>query len=269
MRIITLMTDFGLKDGNVGVMKGVIYTIAEEKKVEFTLQIVDISHLISPQNISEAALILYRSAPFFPGGTVHLVVVDPGVGTERRAIAGQIGNQCFVGPDNGILTLWLEHAERSGVSTRFVHLNRPEFWLPEVSHVFHGRDIFAPVAAHLATGTSLTMLGSPVSNLVKFSYPKPKKRGRIWYGEVIHIDHFGNISLNILKEDLEGGAIVTVSIVGVVINGVVQTFGDHPAGQVIALFGSTGNLLVSIVNGNAANQLKAKIGDTVEVSLED
>ncbi|MGB9641528.1 MAG: SAM hydrolase/SAM-dependent halogenase family protein, partial [Anaerolineales bacterium] len=150
MSVITLTTDFGLKDGNVGAMKGVIWKIAP------SAQIADISHLISPQNVTEAALVIYRAARFYPPGTIHMVVVDPGVGTDRRPIAGLIGDQYVVGPDNGVFTRMMLAAESLGKPMRFVHLNRPEFWLPQVSYVFHGRDIFAPAAAHLAAGMSLT-----------------------------------------------------------------------------------------------------------------
>src|SRR3972149_2437787 len=146
MSVITLMTDFGIKDGNVGVMKGVIWGIAPD------VQISDLSHTIQAQNIREAGFILARSVPYFPKGTIHVAVVDPGVGTQRRPMAARIGDWFFVGPDNGLITMWLEHAEKENWTSEFVHLDRPEYWLPVVSHVFHGRDIFSPAAAHLARG---------------------------------------------------------------------------------------------------------------------
>ena len=148
MAIITLMTDFGLKDGNVGVMKGVIWNICPEA------QIADLSHLIGPQNIREAALILARSAPYFPKGTIHVVVVDPGVGTERRAMAAHLGDYFYVGPDNGIITLLLERAVAENQTCEYVRLDSPKFRLPIVSHVFHGRDIFAPAAGCAAAAAS-------------------------------------------------------------------------------------------------------------------
>ena len=156
MSIITLLTDFGLKDGNVGVMKGVILGIAPQ------VQIVDLSHLIQAQDILEAGLILRRSAPFFPAGTIHVVVVDPGVGTQRRPIVGWIGQQFFVGPDNGTITMLVEYGRTHNFEMGFIHLDRPNLWLERVSHVFHGRDIFAPVAANLANGVSLGELGTPI-----------------------------------------------------------------------------------------------------------
>jgi S-adenosylmethionine hydrolase len=266
LSFITLITDFGLKDGNVGVMKGVIWGIAPQ------IQIADLSHNIGPQNIWEAALILLRSAPYFPEGTVHVVVVDPGVGTDRRPIAASIGTQFFVGPDNGVLTMWLEYSEKLGLPVQIVHLDRPEFWLPDVSHVFHGRDIFAPAAAHLASGTALGVLGSPVYDPIRLELPQPVRTERGLTGEVIHVDHFGNISTNIRREQLTkelsgkpGYPILRLG--GVEIQGMVQAFGERQPGELVALFGSTGNLIVSVVNGSAAERLGMKSGDRLEVYL--
>lgn len=261
MNIVTLITDFGLKDGNVGVMKGVIWSIAPQ------VQISDLSHLIQPQNVREAALILLRSAPYFPQGTVHGVVVDPGVGTTRRPIAARLGNQYFVGPDNGVITLWLERVESQAGAIQFVHLDLPEFWLPQVSHVFHGRDIFAPAGGHLAAGVPLESLGSLIDDPLRLDLPIPMRSEDGWRGEVIHLDHFGNISTNIRQEHLEGDKIATVRLGGVNINGMVRTFGERPPGELVALLGSTGNLIVSVVNGSAAQRLGAKVGDPVEVRV--
>ena len=268
MGLITLTTDFGLKDGNVGVMKGVIWGIAP------ATQIVDLSHLIGPQNIPEAALILLRSAPYFPDGTVHVVVVDPGVGTARRPLVARLGGQYFVGPDNGVITLWLERTEGQGLLpestqvTEFLHLDRPQYWLPEVSHVFHGRDIFAPVAAHLSSGVPLIKLGTPITDPTLLALPQPERTAIGWRGEVIHLDHFGNIATNLLRQHLEGQPVATVGLNGVKIQGMVHTFGERPTGEIIALFGSTGNLIVSEVKGNAAQRLSAKVGDRVEVIIK-
>jgi S-adenosylmethionine hydrolase len=264
MSLITLITDFGLKDGNVGVMKGVILEIAPQA------QIVDLSHLIPPQNIREAALILSRSAPYFPPKTIHVVVVDPGVGTDRRPIAAQLGTQRFVGPDNGVVTLLLEHAEQQGWATAFFHLDQPQFWLPEVSHVFHGRDIFAPVAAHLANGTALTAVGTPIDAPLRLALPRPERTPTGWRGEIIHIDHFGNLASNILvahlSEWLSAPQKIAVRLGGVQIRGLVKTFGECSPGELVALFGSTGNLIVSVVNGSAAHSLGSKVGDPFEVA---
>ncbi len=266
MPVISLMTDFGLKDGNVGVMKGVIWKIAPEA------QISDLSHLIAPQNIREAALILARSAPYFPDFSVHVVVVDPGVGTARRPMAAQIGAQVYVGPDNGTITLLLERAEKEGWETRFVHLDQPKYWLPNVSYVFHGRDIFAPVAARLAAGIPLDDLGTPFDNPIRLELPRPEQTLSGWKGEIIHIDHFGNVASNIRAENLSDALKAperfTVRVGGAEIRGLVNTFGERAPGELVALLGSTGNLIVSVVNGSAQARLDAKVGDPFEAVFE-
>lgn len=263
MKTITLLTDFGLKDGNVGVMKGVILGIAPE------VQLVDISHQISPQNIAEAALILYRSAPYFPGGTVHVIVVDPGVGTVRRPIAGRIGDQFYVAPDNGVLTMVLERAENLGLLIELYHLDKTGYWLHEISDVFHGRDIFAPVGAHLANAVSLQNLGTRIHDMIRLRISQPEGIPRGLRGEIIHIDHFGNFSSNIRKEHLSDFRSVTVIFKDTVLDGLVKTFGERKPGELVALFGSTGNLIISAVNGDAASILNAKIGDPIEVITRD
>jgi hypothetical protein len=265
MAIISLMTDFGIKDGNVGVMKGVIWNICPQA------QIADLSHMVEAQNIREAALILARSAPYFPKGTVHVVVVDPGVGTKRRPMAARIGDWFYVGPDNGIVTLLLARAKQENWDCEFIELNRSKYWLSNVSFVFHGRDIFSPVAAYLASGVPLQELGTRFTDPVLIQMPQPERTKPGWRGEIIHIDHFGNIASNIRHENL-GEALmkkknISVHLRGVEINGMVDTFGERPVGEVVALLGSTGNLIVSVVNGNAAIKLGVKVGDTIEVFL--
>lgn len=264
MTAISLMTDFGIKDGNVGVMKGVIWNIAPDA------QISDLSHMIQPQNIREAALVFARSAPYFPENSIHVVVVDPGVGTARRPLAAKIGSQYYVGPDNGTITLLLERAESEGWKTEFVHIDKPRFWLDKISHVFHGRDIFAPVAGHLASGVPLAELGTRILDPVRLTLPKPEQTGRGWRGEIIHIDHFGNVASNIriehLAEALKHKENATVTLAGEVVRGMVNTFGERQPGDLVALLGSTGNLIVSVVNGSAAARLGVKTGDPVEVS---
>ncbi len=266
MTVISLMTDFGIKDGTVGVMKGVIWGICP------SAQISDLSHMIQPQNIREAAQIFARSIPYFPKGSVHVVVVDPGVGTARRPVAARIGEWYYVGPDNGTTTGLLERAEELGWQTKFVELNRPTYWLPDISHVFHGRDIFSPVAAHLANGVALTEVGSPITDPVRITLPKPVRTASGWQGEVIHIDHFGNITSNIRSEHLDSALEdkekISVIIRNNQINGMVNTFGERPVGQVIALLGSTGNLGVSVVNGNAERALGVKVGDEIVVTIQ-
>jgi S-adenosylmethionine hydrolase len=259
MTIITLMTDFGIKDGNVGVMKGVIWGIAPDA------QIVDVSHHISAQDVLEGAFILGRSAPYFPPGAIHVGVVDPGVGTKRRPIAARLGAQFFVGPDNGLCTILIERAEQEGSPVAVYHLDNPAYWLPEVSNVFHGRDIFSPAAAHLARGVDLPALGTPIADPVRLELPAPQRQGAVWKGQVIHIDHFGNIATNIRREHLAEPGPLSVRLCGTEVLGLVRTFGDRQPGELVALYGSTGNLIVSVVNGDAAGRLRAKRGDPVEV----
>lgn len=263
--ILTLTTDFGLKDGNVGVLKGVIWGICPGA------EIADLSHLISPQNIAEAALILLRSAPFYPKGTVHVVVVDPGVGTARRPLAARLGDWFYVGPDNGTITMLVQRARQSGWNSEFHELNNSKYWLPEVSHVFHGRDIFAPSAAHLAAGVPLEALGPRIEDPILLDLPQPNRIQAGWRGEIIHIDHFGNLASNIRIEHLAAAfkdkGRIAVRLGQTKVLGMVDTFGERPVGEVVALLGSTGNLIISVVNGSAAEQLGARVGDAIEVDM--
>lgn len=265
MPILTLTTDFGLKDGNVGVMKGVIWRICPDA------QIADLSHLISPQNIAEAALILFRSATFYPKDSVHVVVVDPGVGTARRPMAARIGDWYYVGPDNGTITMLLQRARHAGWGSEFYELNNPNYWLPDVSHVFHGRDIFAPAAAHLACGVQLSSLGSRIEDPIVLEMAQPQPVDAGWLGQIIHVDHFGNVASNIrlehLGEAFEAKDRIVVRLGKFEVRGMVDTFGERPAGEVVALLGSTGNLIVSVVNGSAAEKLGARVGDRIEVDV--
>lgn len=265
MPVITLITDFGIKDGNVGVMKGVIWGICP------TARISDLSHMIQAQNIREAAYIFARSVPYFPKDSIHIVVVDPEVGTKRRPMAAKIGDWFYVGPDNGTITGLLQRAEQEGWQTEFVELDRRKYWLPNVSFVFHGRDIFSPVAAHIANGVPLRELGTSFTDPVQLELPKPERTENGWRGEVIHIDHFGNLGSNIrvenLGETMEHKEKIIVRINGTEIRGMANTFGERPVGELIALLGSTGNLGIAVVNGNAANQFGVKVGDEIMVTI--
>lgn len=261
MTVITLTTDFGTGDHEAGVLKGVIWTIAPH------VQIADLSHNITPHDILEASLLLWRAAPYFPDGTIHVAVVDPGVGTSRRGIAAHLGSQYFVGPDNGLISLLVERAKENDENIRFVNLDQPTYWLPEVSNVFHGRDVFAPVAAHIASGIPLFSLGTSINDPVRIEIPKPTRKPRGWLGQVIHIDHFGNLSTNLNVSHLKPTKEVMINIKGVQITGLVSTFGERPAGTLVALLDSSGSLAISVVNGNAAQVLSAAVGDEIEVLI--
>lgn len=255
------MTDYGTRDGYPAILKGVIWSLAPQ------IEVADLTHEISPQDVWSAALTLGRAAPFFPAGTIFLAVVDPGVGTARRPLAARLGEQYFVSPDNGLLTWVLENAERAGQPVELVHLDRPEFFRSPVSHTFHGRDLFAPVAARLALGTPLAGLGSPISDPLRLRLPEPTRTARGWQGEVIHIDSFGNLATNLTAGHIPAGARVKLQIAGTQIDGMVQTFSDRPSGALTALLDSSGALSIVMVNGSAAQLLDVGVAEPVTLTL--
>jgi hypothetical protein len=261
-KIITLTTDFGLEDGYVGVMKGVILSIAPD------VDLVDLTHQIRPQDVAGAALTLERSCSFFPAGTIHLVVVDPGVGTSRRKLAARIGDAFFVGPDNGFISLVAQKARREHKGAVYFSLDRSDYWRSEVSNVFHGRDIFAPAAAHLARGVPIENMGSRIDDPVCLPFRAPSVGDFGWVGEVIHVDHFGNLATNLREEHLAGLGAVRVVVSGEVINGLKRTYGDGQPGELVALIDSAGYLSIALVNGNAQASLKINLGDPVEIYLQ-
>lgn len=262
MKYVTLLTDFGLRDGYAAVMKGVIWSIAPDA------QVADITHNVSPQNVMEGALTLARCLPYFPAGTVHVAVVDPGVGTSRRPIAVKLGSHYFVGPDNGLASIVIREAGDWGGELEIVHLDRQEYWLASVSSVFHGRDIFAPVGAYLANGVPLDRLGSRITDPVMLKIPSPKRVGSGWEGEVIHIDSFGNLATNLQAEHFNTDhSTAQVRIDGQTITGLVKTFGERPPGELAALFDSSGYLSICVVNGDAARHLGARVGSPVHVLI--
>ncbi len=262
--IISILTDFGPSGVAVSEMKATILGLAP------TIRIVDVSHTIAPQNILEAAGILGRTPFYFPAGTVHIFVVDPGVGTARRPMAAQLGDQLFVGPDNGTLTLAMHRAETEGHTPRFFALDKPQYWRPRISNVFHGRDIFAPVAAHLASGVPLEAVGTPIADPVRLAVTWPRRTPTGLAGEVSFVvKHFGNIFTNVSAQDLDALGVdlgsLRVRLAGVEIKGLVRTFGDRPPGELVALIGSDDELIVAEVNGHAGDRLGIKVGDPVEV----
>jgi len=259
MPIITLTTDFGLRDGFVGIMKGVIYGIAPDVKI------VDISHGIPPQDIRQGAYTLWSAYSYFPDGTVHVYVVDPGVGTGRRPVAARIGAHYFVGPDNGLLTPILEDAEHTQQAVEFVHLDRPEFRLAVVSHTFHGRDIFSPAAAHLARGIRLRELGPAIHDPVRLELLRPERTPTGWRAHVRSIDGFGNLATDLPGEALAGRGEILFRLHGAEVQGLVQSYGHGLPGDLVALVDSENFLEIAIVNGSAQAKLGAGVGDTVEV----
>lgn len=259
MPIITITTDFGNKDGFVGTMRGVIWSICPDA------QIADITHEIPPQDILSGAIALARAVPFFPADTVHIAVVDPGVGTRRRPIACRISNQYFVGPDNGLFTPMMDTAANAGDEPTLLHLDRPEYWLPEISHTFHGRDIFSPVGAHLAAGVPFLKLGTPFRDAVRLSMPRPEPIESGWRAHVTVIDVFGNLTTDLPASALGGRREIRARIKGHEIHGLADSYGHRETGELISLIDSEGFFEIAVVNGNAAKSLSAVIGDTCEV----
>ncbi|MBT3188270.1 MAG: SAM-dependent chlorinase/fluorinase [Anaerolineae bacterium] len=259
MSVLTLLTDFGTQDGFVGVMKGVIWGICP------TVQIADISHQIQPQNLIQGAITLSRVAPFFGDGTIHVAVVDPGVGTHRRAIAAQLGTQLYVAPDNGLLTLLIQDAEEKQLPLKFVELNKREYWLNQVTSTFHGRDIFAPVGAHLAASVPLKNLGKPIDDPILLPFSKPEKTDSGWNAHISLIDTFGNLRTDLHTDRIKGEA--KVNILGQEIDSISKSYGHHEVGDLVALKDSEGYLEIAVVNGNAEKRVDAKVGDLVEVVI--
>jgi S-adenosylmethionine hydrolase len=250
--VITLLTDFGTCDSYVAQMKGVILRIAPN------CQIVDATHGIAPQDIKLGARALSDYAMLYPAGTVHVAVVDPGVGTDRRVIAAQIQDQQFVLPDNGLLSLLAtEFGLRAAVS-----VERREFFQPSVSRTFHGRDIMASVAAHLVSGLSLDKLGPRVDKLVQLAPEQPILSRSSARAEIIGVDHFGNAITNIPAGWLEGvrgaGHLVLEALGNQKRVEIVETYGQRPVGSLVVLVGSLGRVELAMVGGNAARQLGLK-----------
>jgi hypothetical protein len=277
MRIVTLTTDFGIADGYVGVMKGVILPIAPD------VRLVDLSHHISPQDVCQAAYLLYTVVPFFPPDTVHVVVVDPGVGTQRRAIALWTPLGTFVGPDNGLFTYLLTEVRE----WRAVELANPAYRLARVSNTFHGRDLFSPAAAHLAAGVPLEDLGPPVTDLVSLPLPRLEVGPDGVAGELLHADRFGNLITSIGRLRWDGGDLVLtpafrrdptppirfsaaearVELAGRTVTGIHRTYGEARLGELIALVGSEGFLEIAVRQGSAQEVLGVRRGEGVGVSL--
>jgi S-adenosylmethionine hydrolase len=254
--IITLTSDFGLKDPYVAEMKAVILSISPD------VTIVDVTHEIEKFNIRMGAFVLASAVPYFPKNAIHVAVVDPGVGTRRRTLLVQMPQGFLIGPDNGILAL---AAKRQGMKAVHEITNR-KLMMPNVSSTFHGRDIFAPAAAHLANGTPPAKFGSRIPRIVSPQFAKIIKRKDTLVGEVIHVDGFGNIITNIGKNDLEPLNIkntvkVTLGNTELKLK-FCKTYAEAEIGSPIALIGSHDFLEIALNQGNAAKRLKTEIGDT-------
>ena len=263
--IVTLTTDFGLGSRYVAAMKGALLAAGP------ALSIIDLSHTIPPQDLLAGARFLAETTPWFPAGTLHLAVIDPGVGTDRRLLYAEIAGQRYVLPDNGLLTCL---AERQKPATMRVIENR-ELWLPSVSPTFHGRDIMAPVAAQLALGLPPEQLGPTCDQFVKLPLPEAKSVGEKnpneateVEGEVIEVDSFGNLITNITSDLLQEAPTddaVRIECDGHETTGLYRTYADQPTMTLIALIGSSGQLELAIVDDSATLMLGVQAGATVRV----
>jgi len=261
-RIVTLLSDFGLKDPYVAEMKAIIATISADVKV------IDISHLIEKFNIRMGAFVLASVARYFPKGTIHVAVVDPGVGTKRRPLLVETKNAFYIGPDNGLLIL---AAQRDRIKHVYAITNT-KLMLPAVSPTFHGRDVFAPAAAHLANGISPEDFGEEIKDYAVPRFAKPELKTKTLKGEVLHIDNFGNVITNLTSSDLKKARIKPLQTLSLKLNNrahsmlLAETYGDVSVKSALALVGSHGFLELAVNQGDASKTLKVKVGDSVIIS---
>jgi S-adenosyl-L-methionine hydrolase (adenosine-forming) len=257
--IITLTTDFGEGSRYVAAMKGVILSINPSARI------VDLSHTVPPQDVRAGALVLEAAAPTFPSGTIHVAVVDPGVGSGRRIVYARIGDGQFVAPDNGLLSRLASRRQPS----KIIGIENKQFWLPDVSTTFHGRDIMAPVAARLSLGLPPDELGPPVAQLADLTWPEVQRVANHIDGEVIEVDSFGNLITNITRDMLRGvptDESVTISCDEHETQGIFATYSDQPPMTLVALVGSGDRLELAIVDENASAMLGVKSGAAVRVA---
>jgi S-adenosylmethionine hydrolase len=259
MPIITLLTDFGTQDHYVAAMKGIILGLNPHATL------VDLSHDIPPQDIMAGAFVLAGAAPYFPPGTIHLAVVDPGVGSARRALAARSRGQYWVGPDNGLFSLaWGSQAD----DLAMVSLTEPAYFRPSVSDTFHGRDLFAPVAAHLSLGVALAQFGPGVSDPTPLPFPEPEFGPARASGQVIFVDRFGNLVTNLKASALLiwlGGQVPRLRLASLRLNQICHTYAEAPPQTMLALLGSHGYLEIACAQGSAARRLRVGPGAVIEV----
>jgi len=245
--IVTLLTDFGMRDSYVGEVKAVLASQAHPALI------IDVTHDIPPGDVRAAQYVLSRVWRRFPQGTVHLVVVDPGVGTERRALAAGAAGHFFLAPDNGLLSSLPAEA-------RFVELPVP----PTACPTFHARDLFAPAAADLANGTALTHLGHPIADPIRSPLPQARKEGEAWIGEVVYVDRFGTLITNLPGD--RAGAASRVNVGGTDAGPLRRTFGDVASGQIVAFVGSGGTVEIAARDGNAEQLLRVGVGTAARMT---
>lgn len=255
-RIITLLTDFGLKDPYAGIMKAVIYSINPDACI------IDLTHEITPHDIFEGAFCLMQSSGYFPEGTIHVAVVDPGVGGLRKNLIIETGACMYVVPDNGIAAL---SAGNSADNIKIYEINNPKYLLKNISSTFHGRDIFAPAAAYLSKGVKPKKIGTRINKYQNISIPALKKSGNILSAEIIHIDRFGNLITNAGNEIAD--SIDCIEIKGERITSISNSYEDSASG-LLAIIGSAGFLEISVRGQSAADIIDAKKGDIISIYLK-
>lgn len=265
---IVLLTDFGLEDTYVGVMKGVILRINPRATI------VDLCHQVAPQNVVEGGFLLATSYRFFAPDAIFVAAVDPGVGTERRPVALQTPHGIFVGPDNGLFGMVARdfgvaappsagRVPLAGSAIQGVILTNPRYALPRISATFHGRDLFAPAAAHLSLGVPLAALGPPLSDLAVLPLPRPERRDGELIGHVVHVDRFGNLITDVAQPDLADFPEPVIEVAGQQIPRISRTYAEHPG--LVALVGSSDQLEIALSGGSAALALGVRLGDPVVV----
>jgi S-adenosylmethionine hydrolase len=249
--ILTLTTDFGLSDQYAGVMKGVILGICPRA------QVVDISHQVSPFETAEGAYVIAQAYRYFPRKTVHVVVVDPGVGSARRPILMEAAGQYFVAPDNGVLSMIFSREKH-----KIRLISNERYFLESVSQTFHGRDIFAPVAAHLAAGVAPARFGKMIADYLRPAFEKPQRTGKhIWVGRILKIDHFGNVITNFHIDDF------SMAPGAVEISSLLRSYAECGRDELFVLVGSSGYLEISVNQGSAAARIGCQSGASVELFL--
>lgn len=263
--VITLLSDFGLKDSYVAEMKAVILSVSPETNI------IDISHSVDKFDVRMGSFVLASAAPYFPEGAIHLAVVDPGVGTERRPLLVETSRAFYVGPDNGLLML---AAQRDGIKRAYVISNR-ELMLPKVSYTFHGRDVFAPAAAHLARGTQPSHFGPSIDDCITPKFARPVLKAGKLDAEVLHIDDFGNIITNVTLEDLKKAGVRPTNMVSIRLKNrkanmpFCRAYGEVPPKAELAQVGSHGFFEIAINQGSASKSFNAKAGDDITISPTD
>ncbi len=258
-QFITLTTDFGTASPFVAAMKGVILGINP------ALRIIDLSHEIPPFGLRHAAFFLAESLPYFPPESLHVIVVDPGVGSSRAVLHVRVAGQQLLVPDNGCWTLL---AQKDKQPPEVIHVTQTRYCRQNISTTFHGRDIFAPVAAHLSLGVPPSQLGTPVNEWQKLDWPGPVADAQGITGEVVFVDHFGNMITNIAGTSLPAGGQVRIAVAGGVEVPRVRTYSDAPVGTLVGLVSSSGFVEVAESQGNASRRLGLGVGAAIRVDWE-